>query len=627
MKKKCILTASIMAFAMLLSACGGTSTSEVGSGSSGIATSETGYTIIWKNYDGAVLETDRNVKEGTLPTYDGATPTKPEDSTFTYEWSGWDPAVVVATADATYTATYTSTPKDVTQKFTITWKNDDDSVIKTTEVTVNEMPSFGDTDPVGTDPDAARFYKWVPELVPAVANATYTASYSFVAPFGFENGGENTFITKDKKVLFDEIEGTSYISLKANTASTEWYLEATVTRVDDLTYHNIGPESDDYVAATWNSIGIGAIDENGKVLHFEPELASPLTIDEEERNTTEYEREVGVILNEAEEPLKKVRPFNMLGDQTKDLYTYNLNNMKLGVYRSGDKYHCYLNDQKMIVFSTALLTDYSSAEDFPALLSRSIGVTFENVSLTYTGIELPEAEWSVQKTYDNRNGDAADAIVDVSKAETEGTISFAANRTGPFKNAMAVYNATGSAFGFKAHYTGFGRTADDYIHIGVISGRPGASTYCRPDADPTTLGHDWGNPIFFSLANVGGVVKVGFRTLAFNPGRYVEVDTVAWNGFTEGYDFDLEIIWNNSVTYGRFAGYNSDGTEVVYTSQWIKWDLTANGYFGPHAKGAYMSPLLNSWNNTGAGVVSDVVYLAQQQLVIPSDGEIGKTIS
>jgi hypothetical protein len=69
------------------------------------------YTIRWLNYDGTVLEIDEEVPEGETPMYNGATPTRAEDSQYTYTFKGWDKTVVAATADATYTATYTQTAK------------------------------------------------------------------------------------------------------------------------------------------------------------------------------------------------------------------------------------------------------------------------------------------------------------------------------------------------------------------------------------------------------------------------------------------------------------------------------------------------------------------------------------
>lgn len=70
------------------------------------------YTILWKNYDDATLETDENVAPNAVPQYNGATPTKPSDATFHYTFSGWNPEVVAATEDATYTAQFAATPKD-----------------------------------------------------------------------------------------------------------------------------------------------------------------------------------------------------------------------------------------------------------------------------------------------------------------------------------------------------------------------------------------------------------------------------------------------------------------------------------------------------------------------------------
>ena len=64
------------------------------------------YTVTWKNADGTVLKTDENVTYGDTPVYDGDIPTKANDSTNYFVFTGWDKTPAPVNGDVTYTAQF-----------------------------------------------------------------------------------------------------------------------------------------------------------------------------------------------------------------------------------------------------------------------------------------------------------------------------------------------------------------------------------------------------------------------------------------------------------------------------------------------------------------------------------------
>ena len=105
-----------------------------------------------------------------------AAPAKEPDETYTYEFAGWDNAVVAVDGNATYTATYTPTYIEYTVKFVDEEGNEIASATYHYGDTV-VAPAF----PVVT-PDAVGYdeYSWDAEIVMVTANATYTRIKKFV---------------------------------------------------------------------------------------------------------------------------------------------------------------------------------------------------------------------------------------------------------------------------------------------------------------------------------------------------------------------------------------------------------------------------------------------------------------
>ena len=134
------------------------------------------YTVTWKNADGTILEKDEEVKKGSTPSFDGATPTQAATAQYTYTFNGWEPALAEVNADVTYTAKFSSSVNSYSVKFL-----DEDGV---TELK-SETLEYGAIPVAPVDPTKAdtaewdySFNGWDKEIASVEGNQTYTATYS-----------------------------------------------------------------------------------------------------------------------------------------------------------------------------------------------------------------------------------------------------------------------------------------------------------------------------------------------------------------------------------------------------------------------------------------------------------------
>ncbi len=131
------------------------------------------YTITWLNEDGSLID-QTMVEYGVVPTH--SDPVKTNTAEYTYTFAGWTPNIVAVTGDATYIATFNATKNS----YTITWLNEDGSLIDQTTVEYGVVPTHADPVKENTAEYTYTFAGWTPEVVAVVSDATYTATFDSV---------------------------------------------------------------------------------------------------------------------------------------------------------------------------------------------------------------------------------------------------------------------------------------------------------------------------------------------------------------------------------------------------------------------------------------------------------------
>ena len=150
------------------------------------------YTVVWKNYDGIVLETDQGVKEGTSPSYNSITPMRPTDDGYVYEFIGWEPAPGPVTGNTEYTATFNA----IARMYTVKFENEDGSEIKSELIAYGTIPEIEDPpEKAPTEEFTYTFSGWEPALKEVTGDASYRAVYTaakrqYVVKFVDADGNE-----------------------------------------------------------------------------------------------------------------------------------------------------------------------------------------------------------------------------------------------------------------------------------------------------------------------------------------------------------------------------------------------------------------------------------------------------
>ena len=138
------------------------------------------FTVTWMDGDGNKLKTDK-LTEGVMPVYNGEVPTKTATAQYLYTFNNtWAPEISIVNGNAVYTAQFNQT----LQKYTVTWENDDHTILETDEyVPYGETPRYDGKTPekVPTKEYTYIFDGWNREIAAVTGKVIYTAVYKATA--------------------------------------------------------------------------------------------------------------------------------------------------------------------------------------------------------------------------------------------------------------------------------------------------------------------------------------------------------------------------------------------------------------------------------------------------------------
>lgn len=179
------------------------------------------YTIKWVVND-VVVETDTDVVAGSIPTYNGNTPTKEETSKASYTFSGWSPEITAVTNNQTYTAIFIENIKS----YNISFYDETGNSLGTQLVKYGDTPSY-DYEKTSTDEYNYIVTGWSNtvggDALTSIPTVTCDASYYAVVEknknkysitFDSNGGSSVSTIVEDYGTSIDEPTNPTYENYK-----------------------------------------------------------------------------------------------------------------------------------------------------------------------------------------------------------------------------------------------------------------------------------------------------------------------------------------------------------------------------------------------------------------------------
>lgn len=357
---------------------------------------DTYYTIQYIN-DGKTI-----YKESVLvgmPTPTITNPYKTADTQYTYEFIGWnEPVADTVTDNAVYTAVY----KNITNKYTVTWVDENDTELEVdTGVEYGEMPTYDGELPTKEGDSTVKytFAGWTPAIESVTGDVQYKATYTTQNIFEvqFVIDGE---LQKTEYVLEgDQVE--QYAPTRPHYALSVWQNEASAYQFSQPVTSNLVLEASwelietfvsvDVPHATWTSDGIYPVNTPVSV-NITPEKGYAIS---------------KVMLNGVPVAVSydnNVVTVEFVTDETTEAYLIEAQSQKVNIQ---------LNAAEMNVFgdlsSTAIFNAiYDTTHSFPILTPEDVTIEYlafsiEFVGKTYEWWVAPGANVSITAFLDQYN--------------------------------------------------------------------------------------------------------------------------------------------------------------------------------------------------------------------------------